>query len=497
MSKSPKLTPFYEISGTVGTGPMGRATVDLNQPFGTSGAAGLNLLYAKGDTPGRDEVNTETWGVAPSVAIGLNGPTRVILSYFYLGDDNLPDYGLPYLRGEPAPVRNANFYGLPNRDYEHDNVNIGTIRLEHDFNENIRLRNTLRLASLDRGSLVSIPAIVGGSFTTLPLSQIQVTRTGTQRAELDQYALNNAEVVAKFDTGPFKHTLVGGVDASYETQEIQRYTFTGVPPTTLVNPFSYPNLSTHEPRQELQREVQRDGGGRLRGRRDGDHRVAQDHGRAPLRHLRRRLRATCSWARSSRGPTRRSARGRPSSSSRPRSRPTTSRTGPSFNPSAEALTLALNNASTEPEKNETYELGAKWDLFDGRRSGRAPPSSRSTRPTRAPPIRRSGVMVTDGQAARARLRDRGGRADPAGAGTSSPATPTSTRGSLDPSTSSRPASRSRASDIPNVPENTGEPVDDVRHHADQWQVGGGAIYSTSASRTTTTSTWCRATCAAT
>ena len=44
VSKSPKLTPFYEIIGTVGTGPMGRATVDLNQPFGTSGAARLNLL---------------------------------------------------------------------------------------------------------------------------------------------------------------------------------------------------------------------------------------------------------------------------------------------------------------------------------------------------------------------------------------------------------------------------------------------------------------------
>src|SRR4029079_3002362 len=39
--------------------------------------------------------------------------------------------------------------------------------------------------------------------------------------------------------------------------------------------------------------------------------------------------------------------------------------GTSFNPSAEDLVLALNNAGTEPEKNETFELGAKWDLFDG------------------------------------------------------------------------------------------------------------------------------------
>src|SRR4029453_13650631 len=63
-----------------------------------------------------------------------------------------------------------------------------------------RVRSTLRVASSARGSLVSIPAPGGGPFTTLPVDQIQVTRTGTQRAELDQYVLNNAEVAAKFNT---------------------------------------------------------------------------------------------------------------------------------------------------------------------------------------------------------------------------------------------------------------------------------------------------------
>src|SRR4026209_1125667 len=184
VTKTPKLTPFYEVGGTVGwPGPSGRATADLNYPFANSGAARRNLLFSKGDVPGRDDVNTNTWGVAPSVGIGLNGPTRLIVTYSYQYDDNLPDYRLPYPPGEPAPVRHGNFYGLPDRDYEHDDVNIGTIRFEHDFNDNVRSRNTLRLASIDRGSLISIPAIVDGPFTTLPVDQIQVTRTGTQRAQ--------------------------------------------------------------------------------------------------------------------------------------------------------------------------------------------------------------------------------------------------------------------------------------------------------------------------
>lgn len=395
VSKSPKLTPFYEISGTVGSGPQGRATADLNQPFGASGAARLNLLFTKGDTPGRDYVNTETYGVAPSFGIGLNGPTRLIFSYFYQGDNNLPDYGLPYLNGEPAPVRNANFYGLPDRDYEHDDVNIGTIRFEHDFNDNIRFRNTLRLSSADRGSLASIPAIVGGSFTTLPLNQIQVSRTGIQRSELDQYVLNNAEVVAKFDTGQFKQTLVSGVDASYETQEIQRYTFTNVPNTTLVNPWAFPDLS---------------GMGRVKNFNGNSH--ATSVGVYAVDEM-----AITEWLKIMGGLRydmfdvhwRNIFLGqklsRTDEALSPRAAlivlPTPNQTyyfswGQSFNPSGEALTLALNNASTEPETNETYELGAKLNFFNGALGFRTAVFETYKRNARTTdPV--LGVQVTDGK----------------------------------------------------------------------------------------------------
>jgi catecholate siderophore receptor len=395
VSKSPRLTPFYEISGTVGSGPQGRTTADLNQPFGNSGAARLNLMFSKGEAPGRDYVRTETWGVAPSVGIGLNGPTRLVLSYFYQSDDNMPDYGLPYLRREPAPVRNGNFYGLPDRDYEHDDVHIGTVKVEHDFTENVRLRNTLRLASLRRGSVVSIPAIVGGPFTTLPLNQIQVTRTGTERGQLDQYVLNNTELVAKFSTWGLKHTLVSGVDASYETSDIQRYTFTGVPPTTLVNPFAFPNLS---------------GMGRVKNFNGSSH--ATGVGVYAVDEL-----SITEWLRIMGGlrydlfdahfRNRFAAQkfSRTDEALSPRAAlvvlPTKAQTyyfswGTSFNPSAEALVLALNNAGSEPEKNETFELGAKLDLLEGRLGFRTAvfqtfkQNARTTDPV-------LGVQVTDGK----------------------------------------------------------------------------------------------------
>ena len=43
------------------------------------------------------------WGVAPSVAVGLGTPTRASLSYFHLGQDNLPEYGIPWVPANTNP----------------------------------------------------------------------------------------------------------------------------------------------------------------------------------------------------------------------------------------------------------------------------------------------------------------------------------------------------------------------------------------------------------
>ena len=53
--------------------------------------------------------------------------------------------------------------------------------------------------------------------------------------------------------------------------------------------------------------------------------------------------------------------------------------GNSFNPSAETLTFITSargafpiaNAFLEPEKNQSYELGTKWDLMNGRLAANA------------------------------------------------------------------------------------------------------------------------------
>ncbi len=87
----------------------------------------------------------ERWGVAPSLAFGLGTPTRVTLSYSHLDQDNVPDYGIPWVpptnvplaayADQPAPVDFDNFYGLTDRDYEKTITDLATAEVEHDFNE--------------------------------------------------------------------------------------------------------------------------------------------------------------------------------------------------------------------------------------------------------------------------------------------------------------------------------------------------------------------------
>ena len=46
-------------------------------------------------------------GVAPTLAFGIDTPTRLTLSYFKEEENNLPDYGIPFIDGAPAQVNRS------------------------------------------------------------------------------------------------------------------------------------------------------------------------------------------------------------------------------------------------------------------------------------------------------------------------------------------------------------------------------------------------------
>src|SRR5690606_15879101 len=125
----------------------------------------LNVLGAKGNSPGRNQVDYEKFGIAPSLSFGLGTPTRLTLSYYHLNTDDMPDYGIPTTRKAPelntngtgiVDVDRATFYGLP-RDLHTTSADIRTIEFGHDFNERMTLRNAIRYGETLNDYLVTNP----------------------------------------------------------------------------------------------------------------------------------------------------------------------------------------------------------------------------------------------------------------------------------------------------------------------------------------------------
>ncbi len=70
---------FIEIMGTVHTGPGARSVLDANKQINEQAAARIQVMGQRYDIPGRDHVEENRWGVAPSLTYKFNDQTRATL----------------------------------------------------------------------------------------------------------------------------------------------------------------------------------------------------------------------------------------------------------------------------------------------------------------------------------------------------------------------------------------------------------------------------------
>ena len=367
VSKTPKTSRFYEGSFTGGTDVFFRGQADINQPIGSLAAFRLNVMGQSNDIAGRDEADIKRWGIAPSLTVGFGTPVQITGSFLYQHEDNLPDYGFPVMFGgqEPIPpVNRRNFYGLANSDYETTDVYIGTIRVDYKYTDDFRLRNETRWGWYGRQALPGVP-----QPPTIPpntdLGTVNIIVTRPQRDSEESIVANNLDAVLKWSLLGFKSTLTTGFELSYQTFDITRWT---QPQTTtpLLNPNPFRAIPNAE--RILAAKSDSDGFGagvyavndlsitewlRFLGGVRWDYWDAKAHidFPTPVANL---SNISSTW--------------------NPRLglvvEPTKNQMyyftyGTSSNPSGEILSQTLNaaNQNLDPEKNESFELGAKWTLF--------------------------------------------------------------------------------------------------------------------------------------
>jgi catecholate siderophore receptor len=137
VSKRPTLDSFTGLSFNGGNDETLRATADVVRPLpGLAPAPRLrvNAMAHQAEVAGRDVAQTERYGVAPSLALGLDGPTQVTLSYLHQSTTTSRIMDCLVSTVRRAPVPRHNFYGF-----------------ETDYHQN-RCRHFLhRSRPLDRG----------------------------------------------------------------------------------------------------------------------------------------------------------------------------------------------------------------------------------------------------------------------------------------------------------------------------------------------------------
>lgn len=381
VTKTPQATAFSTAALALGTDEYARGTLDLNQPLRSDGddALRLNAMWMDAAVPGRDVTERKSWGIAPSLALGLGKLARATASYQHLEQNNIPDYGLPAAAATTPEIAWSNFYGLEQRDYEDIESDVATVQLEVKPAAGFTLRNLTRYGSNRRDSVVTAPRLAQAPYATTPPTIARRNDVKYQDRS-DEMLANLTNLTARFVTGSLQHSLAAGLEFSREKSLSYGRTRTPASadpvdmqqPTDLFHPtpgdtptdsaarngssnegigrttalYAFDTVSLSERWQVT---------GSLRWDNfDASYRsVAADGTAAGFDRTDRMLswQAGLVWKPAANGNVYLGA-------------------ATSFNPSADGNqgivlsdgSTSVNNANLEPEKNRSVELGTKWDL---------------------------------------------------------------------------------------------------------------------------------------
>jgi catecholate siderophore receptor len=372
VSKAPYLQPADVVTANLGTNSLYRMTADLNQPFASTSAARLNVMGESSNVADRDFVHNRRWGVAPAVSFGIGTPDTLTLAYLHQQENNVPDTGIPFVNGRPAPVPREAFYGLSSDSVTtHDDILTG--RYRHDFSSELMISDTVRYAHYEFSYLDDMPNFGGNPPTAAtPLDEILVGRDRPASTGVQSNLTEQLDMTGRFETGFIKHTVAAGFEWSRQTLDLNRLVNpfnsnnTWIPETPLLNPNPYEAVPVEGVSSiqdtvahatsfyltdtlSLGRYFDLIAGGRYdRFSADYAQFTAAGGAHLYLDHTDRlgSPRAALIF------------------------KPTPLQTyyfsfGTSFDPSAEALALTTKTANLGPVRGRTYEVGTKDNLLDG------------------------------------------------------------------------------------------------------------------------------------
>lgn len=386
VSKKPELRDRGEVKATVGTDNYYRVTADLNRKLSDTSAARV-AIFGQDIRSTRDVERLKDVGIAPSVRFGIDTPTEVTLSALIQRNNDLPDYGFPFVTSNGAgsvrkPVNApANvFYGYSDDKFD-QSANVLTATIQHKLTPAATLRNrTMVSHNTIEASPSPLGAVtrIGGGTPSLndPLSLLQAPRQDRDRELRDRSASNQTDLVWKLDGGHVKHTVTTGLEIGWEESREDRYVWNTAAADALVN-LGNPVAGTRSGERALSRTVTTKA--ETLAVYANEQADIGKHWKAVAGLRGERFKASSELVKHTLPagfPADTTLAARPKSETvwSPRAgvlfQPSDTQSwyvsyGTSFNPAAEAVSASATTSHLEAEKNRSVEAGLKWDALDG------------------------------------------------------------------------------------------------------------------------------------
>ncbi|UUL82200.1 TonB-dependent receptor [Sphingomonas qomolangmaensis] len=281
VSKVPQARDLTIMSAGIGTDQYYRASVDSNVRVNDLVAVRLNAMVHRNDVPGRDVEQFERWGVAPSITIGIDGPTSLTLAYVHQQDDNVPIFGSPYYAaagGVPEGIDDADYFGIANLDSQRSEVDRLTATFTHQLSDALTVRNLTRYQRVSQPTVTSAPQgtfCLSTGLTPLGVACPAGQNTpglyypsgprGLVRDQLNDLLYNQTDLTLVSGTaGRLRNTLVVGASYAQEDYVLVTANLLRNPGGALPNP-ALPPIAIGDPSTDYTGPINRIVTGRSQG----------------------------------------------------------------------------------------------------------------------------------------------------------------------------------------------------------------------------------------
>mgnify|MGYP000851766220 FL=1 len=226
VSKQPYLMDQHEVDVTVGSGNELRVTGDFNLKTGEDSALRINAMTHEADNHG---ASIDKKGIAAGYRWGIGSRDEFSVGLYHLETDGQPLYNHPWFtaNGKIEPTLSAkNYYGLAS-DYLKTESSYATLSHLHRFSQDSELKTTLRHGRYERDLLASAvrfapaaqqPGGVAVTADTLSANSV-LARSAKARVGYSDLTQLQSDYSDKFQAFGKQHSLIAGVDLSYEDAE--------------------------------------------------------------------------------------------------------------------------------------------------------------------------------------------------------------------------------------------------------------------------------------